>query len=45
VTLHGNPGGNTALQRVTKDVANDTFTVFLTAPAANACKFSWLVIG
>jgi hypothetical protein len=45
VTLHGDPGGSTVVQRVSKNTAADTFTIHLTAPSNANVKFSWFVIG
>ncbi len=45
VTLHGDPGGSTVVQRVSKNTAAGTFTVHLTAPSTADVKFSWFVIG
>jgi hypothetical protein len=45
VTLHGDPGGSTVLQRVSKNTTADTFTVHLTAPTNANVKFSWFVFG
>ena len=44
-TLEGNPGAGVTIHRVTKSTAADTLTVYLTGPAANACKVAWFVIG
>jgi hypothetical protein len=40
----GNPGGTTTVQRVTKNRTADTFTIHLTANAANGVRVAWFVI-
>jgi hypothetical protein len=45
VTLMGNPGGSTAVQRVFVNTASNTFTVYLTANATAATKFAWFAFG
>jgi hypothetical protein len=44
VTLLGNPGGATAVQRVAVDTAANRFTVYLTANANAATRFAWLIL-
>jgi hypothetical protein len=44
VTLMGNPGGTTVVQRVAVNATANTFTVYLNANAANNTKFAWLVL-
>jgi hypothetical protein len=44
VTLMGNPGGSTVVQRVAVDTIANSFRVYLTAKAANKTKFAWLVL-
>ena len=44
VTLNGNPGGTTVLQRVAINATANSFTVVLSAVAANNTRFSWLVL-
>ncbi|OGN87316.1 MAG: hypothetical protein A2X23_05600 [Chloroflexi bacterium GWC2_73_18] len=44
VTLLGNPGGSTVVQRVAVNATTDTFTVYLTADATASTKFAWFVI-
>jgi hypothetical protein len=42
--IGGNPGGSTTVQRVSKDLSVDTFTIHLTARAANDVRVGWFVI-
>ena len=44
VTLMGDPGGSTVVQRVAVDAIANDFTVFLTANAAANTNFAWLVL-
>lgn len=43
-TLQTSPGGTTTVHRVVRDIANDTFTIYLTAPATQRCTVAWFVI-
>jgi hypothetical protein len=43
-TLHGSPGGATSIQRVTRQVDADTFTIYTTADVNADCGVSWFVI-
>jgi hypothetical protein len=44
VSLLGNPGGSTVVQRIAVNASADTFTVYLTANATASTKFAWLVL-
>ena len=44
VTLMGDPGGSTVVQRVAVDTIANTFTVYLTANATASTRFAWLVL-
>lgn len=43
-TLHGDPGGSTTIQRVTRDAAENAFTIHATADVTDDCPVSWFVI-
>ena len=43
-TLHGSPGGATAIQRVVRHPDADTFTIYATANVTSECSVSWFVI-
>jgi len=43
-TINGDPGGTTAVQRVTVDPLANTFTVHLTSSTASAAKVAWFVL-
>ena len=44
-TLEGNPGPGVTIHRVVKNTADDYFTIYLTAAAANNVKVAWFLIG
>lgn len=44
VTLMGNPGGTTAVQRVAVNTTADSFTIYLTADATANVKVAWLIL-
>lgn len=44
ITLNGNPGAGVTLHRVLINGTTDTFTVFLTEPAAADTRFCWFVL-
>lgn len=44
MTLLGNPGGSTVVQRVAVNASADTFTIWLTANAANNTRVAWLAL-
>jgi hypothetical protein len=44
VTLQGDPGGSTVIQRVAINATANTFTIYLTANSVRAVRISWFVI-
>ena len=43
-TLQSRAGGRTTIHRIYRNPTADTFTIYLTAPATNACTVAWLLL-
>jgi hypothetical protein len=43
-TLQSRAGAKTTIHRVYRNVTANTFTIYLTAPATNACSVAWLLM-